>query len=98
MAGGACAAVADLNRGFYCCSLFPPPSLLFSLSLSFFSALAGAVLEKRKSDRGLHLSFTFLEFAISKTSLSVAPFSILQKQNKNTKSLSWQFFALKLPS
>lgn len=36
VAGGACAAVADLNRGFYCCSLFPPPSLLFSLSLSFF--------------------------------------------------------------
>ena len=36
VAGGACAAVADLNRGFYCCSLFPPPSLLFSLSLSLF--------------------------------------------------------------
>ena len=52
VAGGACAAVADLNRGFYCCSLFPPPSLLFSLSLSFFfSALAGAVLEERKKKR-----------------------------------------------
>lgn len=36
VAGGACAAVADSNRGFYCCSLFPPPSLLFSPSLSFF--------------------------------------------------------------
>lgn len=36
VAGGACAAVADLNRGFYCCSLFPPPSLLFSLFFLFF--------------------------------------------------------------
>lgn len=68
MAGSACAAVGDLNRGFYCCSLFPPPSLPFSLSFFFFSALAGAVLEERKKGRGLHLSFTFLEFAISKTS------------------------------
>ena len=65
MAGGACAAVADLNRGFYCCSLFPPPSLLLclslslsvslslslSLSLSFFSTLAEAVLEERKKGR-----------------------------------------------
>lgn len=51
MAGGACAAVADSNRGFYCCTLFPPPSLLFSPSLSFFSALAGAVLEERKKER-----------------------------------------------
>lgn len=36
VAGGACAAAAASNRGFYCCSLFPPPSLPFSPSLSFF--------------------------------------------------------------
>lgn len=36
VAGGACAVVVDWNQGFYCCSLFPPPSLLFSLPLSFF--------------------------------------------------------------
>lgn len=36
MAGGAGAIEADWNQGFYCCSLFPPPSLLFSLPLSFF--------------------------------------------------------------
>lgn len=51
VAGGACVAVADLNRGFYCCSLFPPLSLRFSPSFFFFSALAGVVLEERKKER-----------------------------------------------
>lgn len=80
VAGGACAAVADLNRGFYCCSLFPPPSLLFSLSLFlFFRPSWGSAVGEEEKDRGLHLSLTFLIFAVSKTSYSTAHFSILQK-------------------
>lgn len=46
----------------------PPPSLLFSLPLFLFSALAGSVLEDRKRDRGLHLSLIVLKSPNSKTS------------------------------
>lgn len=102
VAGGACAAVADSNRGFYCCSLFPPPSLLFSPSLSFFFRPGWGCVggeEERETEDCIYLlrSWNLLSARLAKL------LHLFQscKKKKNINSLFWHFFfffALKLPS